>query len=253
MVKLHRCSKSSQLPPPSTQLHQAGEGRWNLKLGGMGLAATASEPLSLVCGNIFYMAPEMIAETGLVAMTSHIMVVFVHEDWGCDFFCAQLWYQAGRMGCWCCMLHSSLWNYAIWKVMSVHGHTLCNLLRFSFYSTVTVRELQCPTSRRVGMPSSLHSGTMSRIKPRYAQLRNTDIVMIAYTFWCPGLCVSSAGGISMPAVHGHTDAPAPLAGKSTQLWAYSTSYTAASNLQGKIFRFADYYSHNANVPALKSV
>ncbi|CAI8027089.1 Serine/threonine-protein kinase DCLK1 [Geodia barretti] len=45
-------------------LHQAGEGRWNLKLGGMGLAATASEPLSLVCGNIFYMAPEMIAETG---------------------------------------------------------------------------------------------------------------------------------------------------------------------------------------------
>ncbi|CAI8002762.1 Serine/threonine-protein kinase DCLK3 [Geodia barretti] len=45
-------------------LHQAGEGRWNLKLGGMGLAATASEPFSLVCGNIFYMAPEMIAETG---------------------------------------------------------------------------------------------------------------------------------------------------------------------------------------------
>ncbi|CAI8002782.1 Serine/threonine-protein kinase DCLK3 [Geodia barretti] len=43
------------------------------------------------------------------------------------------------MGCWCCMLHSSLWNYAIWKVMSVHGHTLCNLLRFSFYSTVTVK------------------------------------------------------------------------------------------------------------------
>ena len=52
------------------------------------MAATASEPLSLVCGNIFYMAPEMIAETGLVAMTSHIMVVFVHEDWGCDFSCA---------------------------------------------------------------------------------------------------------------------------------------------------------------------
>ena len=50
----------------SPQLHQAGEGRWSLKLGGMGLAATVSEPLSLVCGNIFYMAPEMIAETGLV-------------------------------------------------------------------------------------------------------------------------------------------------------------------------------------------
>ena len=46
------------------QLHHIGEGEWNLKLGGMGLATTISEPLSLICGTTYYMAPEMITETG---------------------------------------------------------------------------------------------------------------------------------------------------------------------------------------------
>ena len=43
----------------------------------MGLAATASEPLTLVCGNIFYMAPEMIAETGWVWHSVNYSLHFV--------------------------------------------------------------------------------------------------------------------------------------------------------------------------------
>ena len=46
------------------QLHHVGEGEWSLKLGGMGLATTISEPLSFICGTTYYMAPEMINETG---------------------------------------------------------------------------------------------------------------------------------------------------------------------------------------------
>ena len=46
------------------QLHHVGDGEWTLKLGGMGLATNVFEPLSLICGITYYMAPEMITETG---------------------------------------------------------------------------------------------------------------------------------------------------------------------------------------------
>ena len=46
------------------QLKLVSEREWILKLGGMTLATTVSEPLSLVCGTIYYMAPEMITGTG---------------------------------------------------------------------------------------------------------------------------------------------------------------------------------------------
>ena len=46
------------------QLKLVSEREWILKLGGMTLATTVFEPLSLVCGTIYYMAPEMITGTG---------------------------------------------------------------------------------------------------------------------------------------------------------------------------------------------
>ena len=48
------------------QLTLDSTGGWSLKLGGFSLAAVATEPLSLICGNQYYRAPEMIVETGSV-------------------------------------------------------------------------------------------------------------------------------------------------------------------------------------------
>lgn len=46
------------------QLTWSQPGLWNLKLGGFSLAKTVTEPLALVCGNPYYMAPEMMLEVG---------------------------------------------------------------------------------------------------------------------------------------------------------------------------------------------
>ena len=50
--------------PLAIQVTVMPGGGWNIKVGGFALATVATEPLALVCGNPYYMAPEMILETG---------------------------------------------------------------------------------------------------------------------------------------------------------------------------------------------
>ena len=47
-----------------TSSNSSWNGSWKLKLGGFSLANFVTEPLSLVCGTPYYMAPEMLMETG---------------------------------------------------------------------------------------------------------------------------------------------------------------------------------------------
>ena len=54
------CSSLVQL----TSSNSSWNGSWKLKLGGFSLATFVTEPLSLVCGTPYYMAPEMLMETG---------------------------------------------------------------------------------------------------------------------------------------------------------------------------------------------
>jgi len=66
-----QCSTIRQLPDPFLpwQLASSSDGSWNLKLGGFSLAIVVTEPLSLVCGTTYYMAPEMLMETGWASYT----------------------------------------------------------------------------------------------------------------------------------------------------------------------------------------
>ena len=51
------------------QVYEHADGSKSLKLGDFGLATVVEGPLFTVCGTPTYVAPEIIAETGLVPLT----------------------------------------------------------------------------------------------------------------------------------------------------------------------------------------
>ena len=54
------------------QVQELADGSKTLKLGDFGLATIADQPLYAVCGTPTYIAPEVLAEVGLVHHISHV-------------------------------------------------------------------------------------------------------------------------------------------------------------------------------------
>ena len=79
--------------------------------------------------------------------------------------CMQVWYKAGCMGSWCDMLHTSLWNNAIWKVCTSNIQPTKSPYCGMAYTAI-VRKQLCPTSNEATILSCLHSGTKFQMKLR---------------------------------------------------------------------------------------
>ena len=101
-----------------TSSNSSWNGSWKLKLGGFSLATFVTEPLSLVCGTPYYMAPEMLMETGW-ARHMQLGLYQIRLNTSVSYYILlQVWYKDWRLVCWCHLLYSTLRNHAFQKVYS---------------------------------------------------------------------------------------------------------------------------------------